>query len=304
MFHRPEKEAMRFTKIILLFLALMAGTVSLKAQEKSGTATVTTNLALSYLSTSNDSVLLTATLGYRNDSGSYALQNAGIEFLAKAGEKTVSLGKANTDGEGNALFKAPVNCGLTRDKSGAFQYLARFAGKGKYEASDADFTAKPAKITITFSTDDSVKTIHIAAVQVEADGSVKPVQKEKVLICVPRLYSLLKIGEVALEDDGTCKLEYPGRLVGDSLGNLTVLARIEESDAFGNVQGTGTVQWGIPKHLITPEKFTRELWTPIAPIWMIITLIIMLTGVWAHYIYAVIQLIKIKRLSKEKKTYF
>jgi hypothetical protein len=43
----------------------------------------------------------------------------------------------------------------------------------------------------------------------------------------------------------------------------------------------------------------RELWTPIAPLWMIITLIIMLTGVWAHYIYAIIQLVLIKR-SKNK----
>jgi hypothetical protein len=31
---------------------------------------------------------------------------------------------------------------------------------------------------------------------------------------------------------------------------------------------------------------------------MIITLIIMLLGVWAHYVYAVIQLAKIKRSSK------
>jgi len=47
----------------------------------------------------------------------------------------------------------------------------------------------------------------------------------------------------------------------------------------------------------------RELWTPIAPVWMIVTLIIMLAGVWGHYIFAVIQLIIIKHQSKQKKDY-
>jgi len=36
-----------------------------------------------------------------------------------------------------------------------------------------------------------------------------------------------------------------------------------------------------------------------APLWMIITLIVMLTGVWAHYIYAIYELIIIK-FHKEK----
>ena len=34
---------------------------------------------------------------------------------------------------------------------------------------------------------------------------------------------------------------------------------------------------------------------------MIITLIVMLTGVWGHYIYAIIQLILINRAGKVKK---
>ncbi|HZX63428.1 MAG TPA: hypothetical protein VFE66_09465, partial [Bacteroidales bacterium] len=97
----------------------------------------------------------------------------------------------------------------------------------------------------------------------------------------------------------TGKVEYTMKLVGDSLGNIIVLARIEENDKFGNVQGQSSISWGIPKQYYLAERPTRELWTPIAPIWMIVTLITMLTGVWAHYIYAVIQLIKIKQISKK-----
>ena len=113
------------------------------------------------------------------------------------------------------------------------------------------------------------------------------------------MFNLLKIGETDLDEAGTGKVEYPGKLVGDSLGNIIILARIEENDMFGNVQGQSSISWGIPKQYYLAEKPSRELWTPIAPIWMIVTLIIMLTGVWAHYIYAVVQLIKIKQISKK-----
>jgi hypothetical protein len=77
-----------------------------------------------------------------------------------------------------------------------------------------------------------------------------------------------------------------------------VMAMIEESDLYGFVEGKNTINWAIHKHFIPAERPTRELWTPVAPLWMIITLIIMLLGVWAHYVYAVIQLAKIKRSSK------
>ncbi len=55
------------------------------------------------------------------------------------------------------------------------------------------------------------------------------------------------------------------------------------------------ISWATPKRLINAEGPARELWTPIAPMWMIITLIIMLAGVWGHYIYAIVQLIGIRR---------
>jgi hypothetical protein len=64
------------------------------------------------------------------------------------------------------------------------------------------------------------------------------------------------------------------------------------------VEARNRVQWAIPKHLIPQERPTRELWTPVAPLWMIITLVILLAGVWAHYVYAVIQMIRIKQSSK------
>ena len=89
--------------------------------------------------------------------------------------------------------------------------------------------------------------------------------------------------------------EFPTSIIGDSLGNVLVISRLEDHYDYGNVEVSGEIKWAIPKKLLTAERPVRELWTPIAPLWMIITLIIMLSGVWGHYIYAIIQLIKIRR---------
>jgi hypothetical protein len=109
---------------------------------------------------------------------------------------------------------------------------------------------------------------------------------------------MLKVAEISLDSTGIGTAEFPRDIIGDSLGNLTVVAFIEENDVFGTVQGSSTNNWGLHKHLISPDRPSRELWTPIAPLWMIVTLIIMLLGVWGHYVYAVVQLVMIKKSSK------
>jgi hypothetical protein len=44
----------------------------------------------------------------------------------------------------------------------------------------------------------------------------------------------------------------------------------------------------------------RALWTKIAPRWMIYSLSVLLAGVWGHYLFAVISLIRIKIDARRK----
>jgi hypothetical protein len=265
---------------------------------------ITPSLTLNYLYNSNDTVYLTANISIKRESGFFSLENAGIEFLAEANKISSLLGKTVTDYEGNTIFKFPLKKGVPVDKDGKTTYTAHFAGKGEYLAVTSDaVTARLAKITVNFSTKDSVRYIDVNAYDIGNRTGIRPLPKAKVIVYVPRLFNLLKIGEIELDEKGSGKIEYPGKLVGDSLGKITVIAKIEENDLYGNVMGQQTINWAISKFFYKAEQPTRELWTPIAPIWMIVTLITMLTGVWAHYIYAVIQLIMIKRHSKPKKEY-
>jgi hypothetical protein len=285
-------------RIISFFLLCFCNLYTSAQNKKDSIIEIKPSITFSYLN-SNDTIILTANIFDRKEKGVFALKNAMIEFSASGDKETQSLGQAKADEEGNAILKLPVTGGGPQGKDGKTTYIAKFNGKGKYLPAVETFSAKIAKITVNFSKEDSLSFILVSAIQVESNGASKPIQKQKVIVYVPRLFTLLKIGETDLDENGLGKVEYPGKLVGDSLGNIVVIARIEENDLFGNVQGQSHISWGIPKQYYLAEKPTRELWTPIAPIWMIVTLIIMLTGVWAHYIYAVVQLIKIKQLSKK-----
>jgi hypothetical protein len=258
-------------------------------------------LVLSYLNTSNDSVILTASVDVRKESGSFSLQNALIDFVAKFSGNSQFLGNALTDGTGKAMVKISTKSVLPMDKDGKTLFQASFSRKGKYLSATDSISAKGAKLLVSFSKTDSIRNIVVTASQMEKPGVLSPVKGLTVNIYTPRLFSNLKIGEITLGDDGTGKLECPNDIIGDSLGALTIIARIEDDDLFNTVQGQSSINWGIPKQFYLAEMPTRELWTPIAPLWMIITLIIMLTGVWGHYIYAVVQLVIIKRISRQKK---
>jgi len=286
-------------RITFFFLLYFGSLVSFAQNKKDSVTEITPSITFSYLN-SNDTIILTANIFDKKEQGVFAIKNAIIEFSASGDKETRNLGQAKADEEGNAILKIPIAKGLPKDKDGKTTYTARFNGKGKYQPVVQTFSAKFARIIVSFSKEDSLSFILVTATQIDHKGVVNPIQKEKVVVYVPRLFNLLKIGEIDLDMAGTGKVEYPGRLVGDSLGNIMVIARIEENDTYGNVQGQSSISWGIPKQYYLAEKPTRELWTPIAPIWMIVTLIIMLTGVWAHYIYAVIQLVKIKQISKRK----
>jgi hypothetical protein len=297
------KSYTRATFFIFL-VSLACSQNPLFGQEKKDTVReITPNLSLVYMSNSNDTVILTANIYVKRETGNFSLENAGIGFSMSDGKEIKNLGIVKTGYDGTAIFKVPVKSGLLIDKEGKTTFTANFPGKGDYTPALSSVTAKLAQIFLTFTKEDSIHTIHVKVVQTGENNEIKPVTGETVIICVPRMLSDLKIGEITLDENGKGSIEYTGGLVGDSLGNLVVVAKIEENDNFGNVRGQSTVSWGIPKQYFLAERPARELWSPIAPVWMIITLIIMLAGVWGHYVFAVVQLVMIKRNSNRKKNY-
>lgn len=301
MINQPVMKKYFTLSLLTIFgMFLLAFPASAQDSEAAEPEPLQTRMALEYLCGPGDSVNLKAILSVKRDGKLLALENATVEFFC-VGENDLPLKSGKTTQEGHAVITVPM-AGLPMDSDGKLSFRARFNATGEYPEAEESVTAKPAWIELAFSVEDTIKTLTVTALQSDSKGNRIPLPGETVVVYIPRLFSLLKIGEVALDEQGSGTLEFPGNLVGDATGNLVVVGKIEEHDDFGFVQGKGEIDWGIPKHYFAAEKPSRELWTPIAPIWMIITLLIMLLGVWAHYAYAVYELVMIKRIGKENET--
>jgi len=280
---------------ISLLLIIMGFQGIISAQD----STQSTMIQLNYLFGSNDTVTLTADLAIRKTDGVFYLANAPLQFSVSDGISSTVIGDMVTDSAGRAKLLVPLSNQFPLTEDGLTLFRVTFAGKNRYEASEQEFAARPAWLTVNLAEEDSIRYIDARLMQKNAAGELVPVGEQTIHLYTPRLFSLLKIGEISLDGSGYGRIEFPANIIGDTLGNVMVYAQLEEHEQFGFVRAKVMAPWGIPKHFLDPEKPSRELWTPVAPLWMIITLIVMLAGVWAHYIYAIIQLVRIKRASEK-----
>jgi hypothetical protein len=108
------------------------------------------------------------------------------------------------------------------------------------------------------------------------------------------MFSNLAIAEDWLDEEGELSFEFPDDLPGDSLGVVTIISMFQDHGTYGNVENKQTINWGLVTGDQVSESF-RALWTQYAPTWMVITLAILLIGVWGHYIFVVYKLVQVKR---------
>jgi hypothetical protein len=284
---------------LLLIIIFLAGLLQTYAQTNADTTEpAITVLRFTGLSTSDDSIQLKSTVSVKHDEGNTNLANAPVIFYSVEKDGDLKIGEIKTDVHGTAVLKILSKNTYLRNDQQMLSFKAVYEGNGKYEASESEFGLKPAKLIVSFYEEDSVRYVKVEGTQLNADWTETSIGPVDIVVGVPKMLSVLKIAEISLDSTGIGTAEFPMDIIGDSLGNLKVVASIEENDIFGNVTGSADNDWGLPKHLISPDRPSRELWTPIAPLWMIITLIIMLLGVWGHYVYAIVQLVMIKKSSK------
>ena len=71
------------------------------------------------------------------------------------------------------------------------------------KAETSEVTVRDMRLEMTLSEADSIKTVTLNAFTTEG-GKEKPVSGEAVKVYVPRMFSLLPIGELTLDDAGSC----------------------------------------------------------------------------------------------------
>ena len=280
--------------IILLLSFLILFSVPALSQEKT---MISPSVQLLYFKNTEDQRILQTALTYSKNRMELPIAGMEISFY-KGGASKEIIATVVTDNKGIARLELNNDLKLPVDRAGMWAFSSEYKGNDTIEACTSELTVKDVRLEMALTEADSIKTISLNAF-IKENGKDKPVSGEVVKIYVPRMFSLLPIGEVTLDEKGAGSLEFPSDLPGNKEGNLTVIAKFEENQTFGNVEKQSEIKWGIPTEYSGPVSH-RALWTKTPPRWMIITLSILLAGVWGHYLFAIISLIRIRIDAKKK----
>jgi len=282
-------------KVLFVLILLVDFTFSSYSQEAEK---ISPYLTLQYFKDTDNHRFLQTTLTYSKNRMEIPIKGMDISFSEGPGSGKL-LGNVVTDNKGIARFSLEDNISIPVNSEGLWDFSTGYNGNDTIEAATSDITVKDVKLEMKLSEVDSVKTITISATTHDK-GKELPVSGEQVLVYVPRMFSLLQVGDVTLDDNGTGSFAFPTDLPGDDAGNLKIIAKFEDNPTYGNVEKNVVEMWGLPKDLSAPDAH-RALWTKSPPMWMIITLSVLLMGVWGHYLFAVISLVMIKLEAKRKK---
>jgi hypothetical protein len=279
--------------IIVLFLYFFVNGFCLSTQKREKIAP---HLDFVYVKKTDGSRLLKASLYLLKNKNNVPVKANTLKFCLN--DSNVISVKTNEEGIAYLLIDAKTKV-FVNDK-GLSKYLVNYNGNDSLESISQEILVKDAFIQLVLEEIDSVRTIKAQLREINESGDTVPIAGETINFYVPRMFSLLKIGEESTDDGGWITLEFPNDLPGNPDSTILVIARLEEHEKFANIEVSKIAQWGIPIIHRIPESH-RALWTEIAPVWMIVTLTIMLMGVWGHYIYVMVQLWLIKKESKEQK---
>ena len=276
---------------------LMAQTDSSAIEEVKETTTYTPLIAFISVQKSDNSVDLKATVQAKISGTLSKLPGLKIEFSVGSDSTIKKLGEVITDSRGVAIF----NCKpeeLTTDKEGKLILKASFAGKDSIESAEEVVSVKRARLEITPVKEDSLLSVKVKLIDLST-GTETPVAETDLGVFVKRMYSALKLGEGKTDEAGEALIQIPNNLPGDAHGNITLLAKLDENEVYGNLEAAVTQPWGTP---VSDElkALPRALWSTLPPLWMPITFLILMTAVWGHYIVIIFELFRLRK--EEPKT--
>jgi hypothetical protein len=241
---------------------------------------------------SDNTIDLKAALKAKINGGSKNLELLKISYVLVTDSIEKPLGFVITDRNGKAVLNIKADS-LKADKEGKLHFKAVFAGNKAMETAEGEVSIKRARLEITPVKGDSTFSVSVKLVDL-GTGAETPIPETALGVFVSRLFFPLKVGEGTTDATGVVSVDIPKNLPGDTKGNITLLAKIDENELYGNLEASITQPWGarVSDQL---KELPRSLWSPHPPIWMLATFIILMVAVWGHYIVIVVQLFRLRK---------
>lgn len=211
-----------------------------------------------------------------------------VEGLEQAGPEKIGVDIGGTPSPARS-----GNGAIRGFATGAAILLAALSlGTTRGWAADAQTQVAPPSVAITTGTEEGRKVI-VATVMLAG----KPLEGVKVSFLVERSLGQLVLGTEETLDDGTAAVPFPGDLPAGPEGELHVTAEIKAPAQYKDIRVQAVLPGGL---ILAPEKnpFPRALWSPRAPLALVLTICTLLTIVWSTYGFVLVQLVKIRKAGR------
>ena len=277
--------------LFIIIIALFSNSTLLAQSEKKKT----TKIRVEYFNKNNTNEYLLVTLRIKEDRY-IPFEDATVLIYSVGDTSNVLLDKVVSNYKGEAKFYISDDPNIYRDSTGQMTFEAEYVGDDMIKGDKKSISIKKVNMEVSFFQKDTIKYIEVNVNELSFDKQETPLSDIEVKLSVKGTFSNLKFAEENTDENGKIIFEFPVDMPGDTIGNLSIVSKIEDHKVYGNIESEGKINWGkiVP---LPPEKH-RGLGDTDAPLWMVYTLIILLSAVWFHYIYVIFLFIKIKMARK------
>jgi len=224
----------------------------------------------------------------------HGVREGKVSLTAVVDDNTIDLATITTDTAGLVSLYLAEDYVLPTNEEGKTILEANYEGNDKYRSASNDLEIMDLNLQISYELEDSIKILTVAATTLDGEGNEIPAEEVSINIGVERLHSVLPIDELETDEDGIGIIEFPDDIPGDAEGNITIVAKVDESDDYGTVSATSASNWGVPVNYEL-KALPRQLFTDEAPLWMIASVFIILLGAWYHFFLSITKLVKLKK---------
>ncbi|MBL6949983.1 MAG: hypothetical protein ISR57_04985 [Bacteroidales bacterium] len=286
---------MKLQKIYPFILVLfILSWVTSSAQE---TELITPRLGASYMKLSDGTKAINVSLLANVEGERVRLANTDVKIFALDESGKSFLGEIQTDQVGKATFNLSPDKLIPTDENGYYNFEILYPGNNQFTEIFTDIQVKDAFLETSFSEIDSVKKVE-AQVYIIDGGEKVFIPDVFVEFFIKRSFSLYPFGQEVTDDSGFCSVEFPITMPGDTAGRLIVVAKIIDDERFGTIEKAEEINWGTP--LVIEVKPSRGLGDTDAPLWMVYTLIVLLSGVWINVLIVIGLIVRINIIGKRK----
>jgi hypothetical protein len=285
---------------LVIYLVFLLG-ISIDTIQAQDSLPSTSELSISYFLPANNVPYLQVNIRKKVGRKFESLKNMPVSVYFNEVSPNNLLGKVITDSIGKGRIGLPPSFKNIWDSLNGFKFLAESISPTQKDALNAEITIKKAILKVDTTLVDGTRMV-TGELKEKIGNDWVPVKAIDVKLSVKRMGGNLSVGGkdfYTSDSTGVSSVEFKlDSIPGNQSGIITLVAEVQDNDIYGNLITEKSVDWGKPT--TTEKNFfaQRTLWSirSETPIWLLLTVVAIVAGIWGTIIYLILQILKIRKL--------